>query len=168
MKLPTATHISYLHLCHRKLWLFHHGIRMEQSSERVEEGRFVHETTYGRRSGRSREIAVGPVKIDHYDKRTGTIHETKLSASREYAHIAQLRYYMEVLKRAGFNVRRGILEYPKLREREEILPEQEDAERVDKWVQEVAEITAGDACPDLVRKSLCRHCAYRDFCFVEE
>ncbi|HYF67262.1 MAG TPA: Dna2/Cas4 domain-containing protein [Ohtaekwangia sp.] len=28
----TGTHIAYLHLCHRKLWLFVNGINMEQTS----------------------------------------------------------------------------------------------------------------------------------------
>jgi CRISPR-associated exonuclease Cas4 len=42
----TPNHINYYHVCHRKLWLFHHGIRMEYSSDRVTEGRLIHETSY--------------------------------------------------------------------------------------------------------------------------
>ncbi|RMH45124.1 MAG: Dna2/Cas4 domain-containing protein, partial [Gammaproteobacteria bacterium] len=42
----TATHIAYYHTCKRKLWLFHHGIQMEQESQVVYEGRLIGETTY--------------------------------------------------------------------------------------------------------------------------
>ena len=42
----TGTHISYFLICHRKLWLFAHEIRMEQTSDLVSEGRLIQETTY--------------------------------------------------------------------------------------------------------------------------
>jgi CRISPR/Cas system-associated exonuclease Cas4 (RecB family) len=35
----TGTHIAYLHLCHRKRWLFANGMQMEHRSELVAEGR---------------------------------------------------------------------------------------------------------------------------------
>jgi len=45
----TGTHISYYLVCHRKLWLFSHEIRMEHTSDLVSEGRLIHETSYPQR-----------------------------------------------------------------------------------------------------------------------
>ncbi|HQO50424.1 MAG TPA: Dna2/Cas4 domain-containing protein, partial [Bacteroidales bacterium] len=41
----TGTHFNYFQLCQRKLWLFHNGMQMEHTSELVDEGRLIHETT---------------------------------------------------------------------------------------------------------------------------
>ncbi|MGK0365517.1 MAG: CRISPR-associated exonuclease Cas4, partial [Saprospiraceae bacterium] len=41
MTQTSGTLISYLHLCHRKLWLHHHHIRMEHVSSAVAEGKLI-------------------------------------------------------------------------------------------------------------------------------
>jgi CRISPR/Cas system-associated exonuclease Cas4 (RecB family) len=38
--------VHYYVVCHRKLWLYSHDIRMEQSSDRVLMGKLLHEHTY--------------------------------------------------------------------------------------------------------------------------
>lgn len=40
-----GAHIAYLHTCHRKLWLFAHGIQMEHASDIVAEGKLISKTT---------------------------------------------------------------------------------------------------------------------------
>jgi CRISPR-associated exonuclease Cas4 len=54
--MTSGTLISYLHLCHRKLWLHHHHIRMEHVSSAVAEGKLIGETTYTRRPQKWREL----------------------------------------------------------------------------------------------------------------
>jgi CRISPR-associated exonuclease Cas4 len=44
----TGTEVSYLYICHRKLWLFHHGIRMEAENTHVQIGRLIQEETFSR------------------------------------------------------------------------------------------------------------------------
>ena len=47
MMTPTATHIAYYHLCHRKLWLVCNGIRMENNTDNtyVEMGKLISDAT---------------------------------------------------------------------------------------------------------------------------
>ncbi len=164
--MPTATHIAYYHLCHRKLWLFTHGMNMESSSVLVAEGRWIHETSYERRAKDYTELQIGNIKIDHYNTRTKFIHETKKSNKREAAHIAQLKYYIYKLEEANIEVYGGILEYPKLRKKEEVFLTEKDRETIPYWIRETEEIMHMDECPPLVKKTLCKKCAYFDFCYV--
>jgi len=83
----TGTLISYYFLCHRKLWLFANGIRMEQNSDLVYEGKLIHESTYLQRSEKYEEIEIDGIKIDYYDKKRKVIHEVKKSDKMEVAHV---------------------------------------------------------------------------------
>lgn len=162
----SATHISYFHLCHRKLWLFHHTIKMEHTSDSVYEGKLIEEHSYARRSSRWRELDLGFLKIDHFDPREKLVREVKKSPKLEHAHLAQVQYYLYVLEQAGMTGVRGLLEYPKHRRTREV--ELTDAVRADikGWEAEIQRIVASPNCPALVQKSYCTNCAYRDFCFV--
>lgn len=163
---PTGTQIAYLHLCHRKLWLFAHGINMEQTSELVAEGKLIDEHSYPQRAARWRSLEIEGIKIDHYDARRGVVREVKKSSKREDAHRAQLKYYLFVLERNGAPAEYGILEYPRLRETEEVRLSEEDRRAIPLWEAEIKRIIELEHCPELVEKGICRRCAYRDFCFV--
>lgn len=164
--MTTGTHIAYLHLCHRKLWLFAHGMNMEQQSELVAEGRFIDEHSYPQRAERWQALAVEGIKLDHYDARRGIVREVKKSRKREDAHLAQLKYYLFVLERNGIAVSHGVLEYPKLRQTEEVHLTEADRRDIPLWEAEVQRIIALPYCPELVKKKICRKCAYYDWCFV--
>ena len=116
--MTTATQISYLHLCHRKLWLHHHHIRMENATgnQAVAEGKLISATTYTRRPKRWRELNLGHLKIDHFDPATNTVREIKKSPKLEHAHIAQVKYYLFALEQRGVEKPNGLLEYPKQRQ----------------------------------------------------
>ncbi|MHB1179040.1 MAG: Dna2/Cas4 domain-containing protein [Daejeonella sp.] len=75
--LLTATDINYYHVCHRKLWLFANGIRMEHTSDVVAEGKLIGETTYPERAEKYTEIEVDGIKIDFYDAKNKVVHEVK-------------------------------------------------------------------------------------------
>ena len=77
--LPTGTHFSYYHICHRKLWLFANGINMEHESDIVYDGKLIHEDSYPQRSERYEEIAIEGIKVDYYDAKRRVIHEIKRS-----------------------------------------------------------------------------------------
>ncbi|MCS6966788.1 MAG: CRISPR-associated protein Cas4 [Candidatus Kapabacteria bacterium] len=76
-------------VCPRKLWLFSKDLDMEHTSEYVELGRFLHESTFARHE---KEILIDRIKID-FSRRNGTIHEVKKSDAVEEAHIFQVLYY---------------------------------------------------------------------------
>jgi len=163
---PTGTHISYLHLCHRKLWLFANGLNMEQTSALVAEGKLIDEHSYPQRADRYQQLAIEGIKLDHYDAQLGIIREVKKSNKKESAHIAQLKYYLFVLERNGAIANHGILEYPKLRITEEVWLSEEDRLEIPVWENQVLEIIGRKSCPELIEKKICKRCSYYDFCFT--
>ena len=94
MQYVTGTQIAYYHLCHRKLWLFANGIRMEHTSDLVAEGKLIDENSYPQRAEKWQELAIEGIKIDHYDAQHNIVREVKKSSKKEAAHIAQLKYYL--------------------------------------------------------------------------
>ncbi len=74
----TGTHFNYYLVCHRKLWLFAHGISMEHTSDLVFEGKTLHETAYAQRAERYKELEFGGIKIDYSELDMERIEEIKL------------------------------------------------------------------------------------------
>ncbi|MEZ4777035.1 MAG: CRISPR-associated protein Cas4 [Bacteroidia bacterium] len=164
----TGTQIAYLHLCQRKLWLFANGIEMEHSSELVAQGRLIGETSYPQRAEKWQELAVAGIKIDHYDPKHGIVREVKKSRKREDAHIAQLKYYLYVLEQHGIKISHGVLEYPKLRQTDQVWLSDADRAAIPQWETKVREIIALPGCPVLVKKKICKKCAYYELCYIGE
>jgi len=156
----SATLISYLHLCHRKLWLHARHIRMEHNSQAVAEGKLIGETTYQRRAKKWKELNLGHSKIDHFDPQTNTIREVKKSAKLEHA------YYLYLLAERGIEQAKGLIEYPKQRKTREVLLDESSKKEVAGWEAEVERIVDLPNCPELIKKSYCRSCSFYDFCFV--
>lgn len=164
----TGTHINYFHVCKRKLWLFANGINMEHTSELVAEGKLIHETTYPQRAEKFTELELEGIKIDFYDAKNKVVHEIKKSDKVEIAHTWQVKYYLYVLKQNGIPGATGILEYPKLRQREELFLSAADESYLEATKSKVLEIIRSEDCPPRIKKTLCRNCSYHDFCWVEE
>lgn len=164
----TGTHFNYYFVCHRKLWLFHRGIHMEQNSDKVYEGKLIHETSYAGRSKQYREIETGGIKIDYFDTKTNTIHEIKKSDKLEEAHRWQLRYYIFVLQELGIKQVKGILEYPSLKKREELALEEEHVAEIKKILSDIRMIVQQEDAPKRIStKTRCKACAYNDFCWSD-
>jgi CRISPR-associated exonuclease Cas4 len=163
----TGTQVAYYHLCHRKLWLFANSINMEQHSELVAEGKFIDEHSYARRAQRWQELEIEGIKIDHYEPEEGIVLEVKKSRKKEEAHRAQLLYYLFVLERNGVPVSHGKLEYPTLRQTEEVWMTDEDRRLIPLWEEEITRIVQQEACPPLVKKGICKNCSYYEFCYAE-
>ena len=162
----SASHINYYHLCHRKLWIHHKGLRQEDNSQAVGEGKLIGKNTYVRRANRWRELALGSIKIDHFDPKEKIVKEVKKSPKLDHAHIAQLQYYLYVLEKAGVRGAKGILEYPKQRKSRTVELTTEIRKDIQHWEEEIARIVSLPRCPTLVNKTYCRQCAYQDFCFI--
>ena len=162
----TATQITYLHLCHRKLWLVRRGIRMENQNAAVREGKWISETTYRRRPRRWRELALPGIKIDHYDPKQRLVREVKKSPKLEHAHVAQVKYYLYRMEEAGIADATGVIEYPKQRRSTPVELTDADRSSIMGWLVEIERIAALPDCPELVRKPYCRNCAFRELCFI--
>ncbi len=165
---PTATHIAYYHLCHRKLWLACHHVRLENTTDNtyVETGKLISETTYARRPKKWRELSLPGIKIDHFDPQTRTVREVKKSRKLEHAHMAQVQYYLFRLEKAGVQDPKGLLEYPKAKKTVAVRLEEGTRKEIEVWITDIEKIATAPFCPAVIKKSYCRKCAYRDFCYV--
>jgi len=164
----TPTHINYYHVCHRKLWLFHHGIQMEHTSDTVTEGNLIHASSYPQRAAKYTELVLPGAKIDYYNAQTRTVHEVKKSNKVEQAHVAQVQYYLYLLEEAGIDKPKGILEYPKLRQTQEVLLDETTRQAIPNWLAKIELIVNEPTCPPTINKPLCKRCSYYDFCYVTE
>lgn len=164
----TGTHFNYYMVCHRKLWLFANSLQMEQTSDIVYEGKLIHETSYMQRSEKYTEVEIDGIKIDFYDAKNKVIHEVKKSNKVKKAHEWQLKYYMYILEKAGINGVTGILEYPRLRKKTEVLLSEVDIEEIKLAENKITDIFSSDNCPEPINSKICKKCSYYDFCYVNE
>ncbi len=171
-----ATHINYYRVCHRKLWLFANNIQMEQTSDLVADGKVIEEESYRRRTERYSQIELSSDihgmslsgKIDFFDTRDRIIHETKRSNKVEQAHIWQVKFYLWLMKLNDIEAEKGVIEYPKLREREEVFLEESDIEYLEKTVREIKVLIENEECPPVINARICKSCSYYDFCYSGE
>lgn len=165
----TGTHFNYYNVCKRKLWLFSNGINMEHESETVYDGKLIHQSSYPQRSERYEEIAIEGVKIDYFDAKRKVIHEIKRSDKIEQAHLWQLKYYIYLFEKTGIVDCTGILEYPKLRKKEEVFLTESERKEIKATEIEIQKIISSETCPQLLdKKKICKSCSYHDFCFSTE
>ena len=172
----TATHINYLEVCKRKLWLFANGINMEHTSDTVYDGKLLHETSYPQRAERYEEMLISAEyegitligQIDYFDARNKVIHEIKRSDKVEEAHVRQVKFYLWLLELNGVDGATGILEYPKLRKTDEVLFSDEDRQGLQKSVSEIRSLIENESCPPTINAKICRNCSYFDFCYSRE
>ncbi|MEG1762436.1 MAG: CRISPR-associated protein Cas4 [Bacteroidales bacterium] len=164
----TGTYFNYYYLCKRKLWLFANGICFEHTSDLVFEGKLIHENAYPQRSEKQEEIEIDGVKVDFYDANNKIIHEIKKSNKLEKAHEWQLKYYIYVFEKNGIEGVTGVLEYPNLRQKNQVLLTKEDSKQIQAMEIDILKIIENEHCPDLEKKGICKKCSYYEFCFVNE
>ncbi len=80
----------------------------------------------------------------------------------------ELKYYIYVLEKAGIKGLTGILEYPRLRKKSEVLLSEVDIEEIKYAEKKTIEIYNSEKCPDPINSRICKKCFYYDFCYVNE
>lgn len=182
MNTITATLISEYHICWRRMWLHANDIRMEHTSDIVYEGKLIGETTYPDRAEKNTQLELsvplqregnaaawsGTAKIDYYDAKTKTVHETKKSSKMEQAHVAQVQFYLYLLAKSGVEGAQGIIEYPKQRERTQVSLTALEQTEVEHWLTGIQTILQRDKCPPTINKPVCKQCSYYEFCYADE
>ena len=171
-----GTHINYYRICKRKLWLFANNISMEQTSDLVSDGKVIEEESYQRRSDKYTQIELSAEyngvrltgKIDFFNTRDKVVHETKRSNKVEVAHIWQVKFYLWLLKLNGIDAIGGIIEYPRLRERENVMLTKDDEKYLEESVASILRLVSSDVCPPVIKAKICKNCSYYDFCYVDE
>lgn len=172
----TATDLNYFIVCKRKLWLFNNGIQMEQTSEVVADGKLLHETSYEQRNDKHSEILLSATfesidlfgKIDFYDALNKVIHETKRSNKVEEAHQWQIKFYLWLLKLNGIENATAILEYPLLRQRDQVELNESDIIKLKRLITSACTLKESDVCPPVINAKICKSCSYYELCYVGE
>lgn len=141
---------------------------MEHTSDLVYEGKMTHDNSYPQRSCKYEEIEVDGIKVDFYDPNNKVIHEIKKSNKVKQAHEWQLKYYIYVFEQNGIDGVVGILEYPLLRKKENVILSDIDREMIENMKKEIRVISESDVCPPIERKNICKQCSYFEFCFSGE
>jgi CRISPR-associated exonuclease Cas4 len=153
--------VNYLYVCERKLWLFDRGIQMESKSDKVLMGKLLGESSYQRED--KREVLIDNlINIDIVGN--DEIREVKYSNRMHHADRIQLLYYLYYLKQLGIE-KRGVINYPKMRKREEVILTDDAEKEVETSLMRVQEILSMEKPPRLQRKPYCSKCAYYEFCW---
>ena len=156
--------MAYLHICRRKLWLFHHGIRPENENTAVQIGRHIGESTFKRTH---KEIKLGDIGVvDWAELPHGVIHETKKAKCPMQADFAQVRYYLWWMRSHGIGVERAIIHYPKQKRTTEIVWDGTMDEQVEADLTSARNIVAQPAPPEFQPLKWCKRCAYAEFCMA--
>lgn len=171
-----ATLINLYNVCPRECWLHANGVRMEHTSETVADGKLIEEESYQQRSNRYTQLELSSTfddiqlvgKIDFYDTKNKIIHETKRSNKVEQAHIWQVKFYLWLLELNDIETEKGIIEYPKLREREEVFLDDEDINYLRKTIKNIKTLVNQTECPPVLNAKICKSCSYYDFCYAGE
>ena len=157
----TGIKVNYLYICERKLWLFDRGIQMESKSDKVRMGKLTGEHSYPRED--KREVLIDNlINIDIVGE--DEIREVKLSNRMLHADRIQLLYYLYYLKRLGIE-KRGVINYPKMKKREEVLLTADTEKEVESALIRVHDILSMEKPPELQKKPYCTKCAYYEFCW---
>jgi len=158
----TGTQVNYYFICKRKLWLFSHGLEMEETSDLVLLGKLLHERGYARRR---KEVQVGRIKIDFVGSGC-EIHEVKRSRKAQDAHLFQLLYYLYYLKRYARVDGKGFLHYPLLRRTMNVELTEADTKRLESVLEEIHTILTNPNAPPAVKIPYCRRCSYSELCWI--
>jgi CRISPR-associated exonuclease Cas4 len=86
----------------------------------------------------------------------------------EMAHQWQVKYYIYVLEYNGIEGVTGILEYPALRQKSQVILTDDDRAKIHKIKEEIDVLTSSDNCPQRIERKFCKSCSYYEFCYIGE
>lgn len=159
----SGTMFYYYFVCKRKLWFFSNEIQLEDENEDVKLGKLLDESSYSREE---KHILIdNTINID-FIKDWKILHEIKKQKSIEEAGIWQVKYYLYFLKKRGIYLEKGILDYPKLKKREEIFLSLEDEKEIEKILENIGKIIQEERPPKLEKLKICKKCAYFEYCYI--
>ena len=159
----TGNMVNYYFVCARKLWLFSHQIQFENENENVKLGKILDENSYGR--SEKHVMLDNVVNLDMIEN-WSVIHEIKKTKAIEPAAEWQLKYYMYYLEKKGIKIKKGILDYPKLKQRYEFHLTEKDRRKLELYLTEIEKIVRQGTPPKRIDKPICKSCAYYEYCYI--
>lgn len=159
----TGIMVNYYFVCKRKLWYFTNDLNMEHTSDLVGMGKLIDENSYGREK---KSILIDEMINIDFLKDWKIIHEVKKSRKLDEAGKWQLKYYIWVLRNKGVDIEKGILDYPKIRKREEIFLNEEEEEELMEVLKDIEILIKQKTPPPTINKSFCKKCSYYELCYI--
>lgn len=159
----TGTMFYYYFVCQRKLWCFYNNITLENESERVLLGKLIDESAYGREQ---KHIMIDETINIDFIKDWKVLHEIKKDKSIEEASIWQVKYYLYFLKQRGIQVEKGILDYPKIKKREEVFLQENDLKKIGEILKDIENVVSQEKMPPIIDSKICKSCAYYEYCYI--
>ncbi len=154
--------VNYLYVCERKLWFFDRGIQLEPDSELVLLGKLLNDSSYEEET--RRDILIDDlIRIDILDE--DSVREIKRSNKIAQANRMQLLYYLYYLKQLGVE-KKGIINYPRLRKKEEVHLTPEAEKEVEEALLKIDRILKLKKPPPKIYKPYCPKCAHYELCWV--
>ncbi len=157
----TGIMFYYYFVCKRKLWLFSKDISFEEENENVILGKLLDESSY---SKEEKHIMIDETINIDFLKRWEVLHEVKKSKNIEEASIWQVKYYLYFLKNKNIDVKKGIIDYPKIKEIQEVTLEEEDIKKIENILEEIKIILTSESPPTFKKLPICKSCAYFEYC----
>ncbi|MGL5355561.1 MAG: CRISPR-associated protein Cas4 [Cetobacterium sp.] len=159
----TGVMFYYYFICHRKLWHFSKGLGLESSHENVQIGKVLDKTSYSKE--KKNILFDNTINID-FLRDWKVLHEIKKTKEMEKANIWQLKYYLYYLKKSGIEVEKGILDYPKLKIRDDIFLTEEDQAKIETILNDIEGVCEKQIPPCNIKSKICKNCAYYEFCYI--
>jgi len=117
---------------------------LEETNENVKMGKLIDESRYALET---KQIMIeGTVNID-FIRNWKVVHEVKKSKAIEEAAIWQVKYYIYFLKKRGIDIEKGIIDYPEIRERKEVILSEEDEVYLEKVLKDIEQICQSEISP---------------------
>lgn len=153
---------EYYHICLRKAWYIANGVSLEGDNEDVQIGRLIDTEAYNRE--RKHILIDDNACVDFMHD--NTVYEVKKSSAEKEAAIAQIKYYLYVLRQKGINVD-GELRIPKEKYIEKITLNEMDIPKIDKTIQQIKNLICQPEAPERTAKTgICKKCAFYELCYI--
>lgn len=135
---------------------------MESNSSDVELGKLIDENSYAHEK---KNMMINETICVDFMGKYNILHEVKKSPSIEAAGEWQLKYYMYYLKQHGVEISKGVIDYPKLRQKHEVFLTEEDERKIEEIIQEIEKIKESKI-PEVINSKICKKCAYYELCYI--
>ena len=159
----TGLMINYYFVCKRKLWYNSRNINLEEDNENVQMGKLIDENSYNLET---KQIMIEETVNVDFIRNWKVVHEVKKSKAIEEAAIWQVKYYIYFLKKKGIDIEKGIIDYPEIRERKEVILSKEDEVYLEEILKDIERICQNEISPEVINNKICKKCAYYEYCYI--
>ena len=162
MRCVSGMLFEYYHICRRKVWYTANGISLEAENEDVQIGKLIDSGSYDREK---KHIMIDDRACIDF-MRDSTVYEIKKSSAQKESAIAQIKYYLYVLRQKGVEVT-GELRVPAEKYTEKVELGAEDVQSIEEELLAIEELITSENAPERIANTgVCRKCAFYELCYI--